>query len=44
MTDLGVQRGLITHLGHEIDYKRDAPKLPSGITLAFDGMTIDAEL
>ena len=44
MTDLGVRQGLITHLGHEIDYKRDAPKLPCGITLAYDGMKIDAEL
>lgn len=44
MADLGVRHGIITHLGHEIDYLRDGPALPPGIFLAYDGMTIDVEL
>ena len=44
MADLGVQRGIVTHLGHEIDYERDSASLPPGMALAYDGMTIDVDL
>lgn len=37
---LEVQRGIITHMNHEIDYREDSKKLPSGVELAFDGMEI----
>jgi phosphoribosyl 1,2-cyclic phosphate phosphodiesterase len=42
--DLEVKQGVITHLGHEIDYHRDSVSLPSGVLLAYDGMTIDVKL
>ncbi len=38
---LGVKRGIISHLAHEVDYDRHNLLLPPGIELAFDGMTID---
>lgn len=41
MLDLRVKRGIITHLGHEVEYQRDSLPLPSHIQLAYDGMTID---
>lgn len=44
MTDLGVQRGIVSHLGHEIAFERDSASLPPGMTLAYDGMTIDVDL
>jgi phosphoribosyl 1,2-cyclic phosphate phosphodiesterase len=44
MMDLGVQQGIITHLGHEIAYERDNASLPQGMALAYDGMTIDVDL
>jgi phosphoribosyl 1,2-cyclic phosphate phosphodiesterase len=37
---LKVDRGIITHMNHEIDYDRDSSKLPSGIELAYDGMEL----
>lgn len=37
---LGVERGIITHLSHEVDYDRDSAKLPSHVSLAYDGMEI----
>lgn len=41
MKSLGVKRGVISHLAHEVEYKRDNSGLPTGIELAFDGMSID---
>lgn len=37
---LHVERGIITHMNHEIDYDTESKKLPSGVELAFDGMEI----
>lgn len=37
--ELGVERGIITHLSHEVDYYRDEPNMPKGVSLAYDGMT-----
>ena len=38
--DLGVERGIITHLGHEVDYDKHGKHLPKGRLLAFDGMKV----
>lgn len=35
---LDVERGIITHLNHEIDFEVDSRKLPSHVELAFDGL------
>jgi phosphoribosyl 1,2-cyclic phosphate phosphodiesterase len=37
---LDVERGIITHMNHEIDYNIESAKMPSGVELAFDGMEI----
>ena len=37
---LDVERGIITHMNHEIDYDIDSLKLPSGVELAFDNLEI----
>lgn len=37
-------RAILTHMGPELDYRRLARKLPSGVEPAYDGMTIDIEL
>jgi phosphoribosyl 1,2-cyclic phosphate phosphodiesterase len=39
--ELGVERGIITHLSHEVDYATDRSKLPPAVSLAYDGMIID---
>lgn len=39
--ELGVKRGIITHLSHRVSHFADQPKLPAGIEFAFDGMAID---
>ena len=39
--DLGVKRGVISHLAHDVDYVRDTHKLPPHVEFAYDGMTID---
>ena len=39
--ELGVRRGIISHLAHDIDYVKVSKELPPGVELAFDGMTID---
>jgi phosphoribosyl 1,2-cyclic phosphate phosphodiesterase len=39
--DLGVKRGIITHLSHDIDYMQASKGLPPGVELAFDGMRVD---
>jgi phosphoribosyl 1,2-cyclic phosphate phosphodiesterase len=38
--ELGVERGIITHMNHEIDYDEDRQKLPGHVEFAFDGMEI----
>lgn len=37
---LDVERGIITHMNHEIDYDVETAKLPAGVELAYDGMEI----
>ena len=39
--ELRVERGVITHMNHEIDFDVDSKKLPSGVELAFDGLEIE---
>ncbi len=39
--ELGVKRGIISHLAHDVDYAKHSRDLPSGVEFAFDGMTID---
>lgn len=38
---LGVKKGIISHLSHEIEYLRDAKSLPDNVLFAYDGMIID---
>ncbi len=38
--ELGVRRGILTHLSHDICYKRDFKKIPKNVSLAYDGMEI----
>lgn len=37
---LGVKRGVLTHLSHDVNYLRDSALLPPGVEFAFDGMEI----
>jgi phosphoribosyl 1,2-cyclic phosphate phosphodiesterase len=37
---LDVERGIITHMSHDIDYQEDSVKLPKGVELAYDGMQL----
>jgi phosphoribosyl 1,2-cyclic phosphate phosphodiesterase len=37
---LGVVRGIVSHLSHEVEYDRDSKRMPKGVELAYDGMTI----
>ncbi|MCK4738939.1 MAG: MBL fold metallo-hydrolase [Deltaproteobacteria bacterium] len=41
--DLGVERVILTHLGHKVDYGWQKSKLPKGVEFAYDGMAIDFE-
>lgn len=38
---LGVKRGIISHLAHDVDYAKHNAEMPPGVELAYDGMTID---
>ena len=38
--DLKVKRGIVTHLGHEVDFVKDQRKMPRGMALAYDGMRL----
>lgn len=38
---LQVKRGIISHLAHEVEYRRDSALMPPGVELAYDGMVID---
>lgn len=37
---LDVERGIITHMSHDVDYFNDSNKMPQGVELAYDGMQI----
>lgn len=37
---LGVEKGYITHLSHNVDHKRDAQHLPENVFFAYDQMVI----
>ena len=39
---LGVKRGIITHMNHEIEYIRDSKLMPDGVELAYDGLIIES--
>lgn len=39
--ELGVERGILTHLSHRVDYVSDAGRLPQGVEFAYDGMQVD---
>ena len=39
--ELGVERTVLTHLGHNVDYVKDGALLPKGVELAYDGMEME---
>lgn len=41
---LGVRRGVVTHLTHEILHARDEQKLPPGAILAHDGLELEVDV
>lgn len=41
---LGVERGIITHLSHKIEHHKDAIRLPSHVSFAYDGQTIHLQI
>ncbi|MFW7377952.1 MAG: MBL fold metallo-hydrolase [Oligoflexus sp.] len=38
---LGVEKGVISHLSHEVEHTRDRSRLPRCVEFAYDGMVID---
>ena len=38
---LEIEKGYLTHLSHEVDYKRDQNHLPKNVQFAYDGLTFD---
>ena len=38
---LHVERGILTHLSHDVDYVRDSPKLPDHVSFAYDGLEFE---
>jgi len=38
---VGAGEVYLTHLGHNLDYVTDSPKLPQGVHFAYDGLEID---
>lgn len=38
---IGAERTFLVHMTHTVDYDEESAKLPSGVTLAFDGLEID---
>lgn len=43
MRDLQPKRGLLTHMGHEINYRALAGELPPNVMPAYDGLAIELE-
>lgn len=41
---LGARRTLLTHLSHDVDYRRHSGQLPGGIELAYDGQMVGLPL
>jgi phosphoribosyl 1,2-cyclic phosphate phosphodiesterase len=41
---VGARRTLLTHLGHEVDYRLHAAGLPAGVEFAYDGLTLTLPL
>ena len=38
---LQVERGIITHMAHEVEFERDSKDLPPGVELGFDGLSFE---
>lgn len=38
---LGVKKGILSHLSHEVDFTRDSKSLPDSVSFSYDGMKID---
>jgi len=41
--ELRVKRGILTHMGHRVDYHLMAQSLPTGVEMAYDGMEFEVE-
>ncbi|MDT8441946.1 MAG: GPMC system MBL fold metallohydrolase [Desulfuromonadales bacterium] len=41
---LGARRTLLTHLSHDVDYRRHSGQLPDGIEFAYDGQSLELPL
>lgn len=41
--DVGAARAVLTHLSHTIDYEEVSAKLPPGVCLAYDGLTVEVQ-
>lgn len=41
---LGVEKGILTHLAHDVDHFRDAHRLPDHVVFGYDGMTFDIQI
>lgn len=38
---IGAKRTILTHTGHNVDYKKDSETLPLGVEFAYDGMVVE---
>jgi phosphoribosyl 1,2-cyclic phosphate phosphodiesterase len=36
------ERTYLTHLGHDFDYAESHPRLPKGVSLAYDGLKVQS--
>lgn len=43
MRELEPKLGVLTHMGHDVDYAETSARLPGGVVLAYDGMMLDVE-
>ena len=43
-SDLDVTHTYLTHMSHDICYHEESTKLPEGVSLCYDGLTIEAQL
>ena len=41
INELEPKQAYLTHIAHQINHKRDSPKLPSNVHFAFDGLTLN---